>query len=224
MVPSLIVMLTYNDTTVENAYELYKKCADLPVHCWGFKDVGLPKNEMVRLVDAMRSDGKETYLEVVSLSEEEGLVGAKVAVDCGFDFLTGTVYHESIHDYLQKNNKAYFPFCGSVEGHPSILQGTVDEIVSDAKRLESWGVQGLDLLAYRHEDAPEEIMRRVVDELDIPVVVAGSIGSRERIDLMKQLSPYGFTIGTALFDGRFVEGGTFREQLVAVVEWLNNGK
>ena len=51
-----------------------------PVTHWGFKDVGLPPDKMKMLVSEMRAAGKITYLEVVSLSEEEGLRGARIAV------------------------------------------------------------------------------------------------------------------------------------------------
>jgi hypothetical protein len=45
---------------------------------------------MRQLVKAIKQAGKTTFLEVVSLSDEEGLVGAKLAVDAGFDILMGT--------------------------------------------------------------------------------------------------------------------------------------
>ena len=79
MKPELIVMLTYNDKTVENALELFNKMKGTPVTHWGFKDVGLPPDEMKKVVDSMNAAGKTTYLEVVSLTEEEGLTGAKLA-------------------------------------------------------------------------------------------------------------------------------------------------
>jgi len=42
MKPEFILMLTYNDRTVEKAMELFEECKDTPVTHWGFKDVGLP--------------------------------------------------------------------------------------------------------------------------------------------------------------------------------------
>jgi hypothetical protein len=74
--PELIVMLTYADKTVNNALQLFKQCKDLPVTHWGFKDVGIPPQEMRKVVDAMNAVGKNTFLEVVSLTEEDGLRGA----------------------------------------------------------------------------------------------------------------------------------------------------
>ena len=67
--PNLVVMLTHNDVTVKDAYDLFDACKDLPVQHWGFKNVGLPKDEMKRIVSAMKAAGKTTYLEVVTYDE-----------------------------------------------------------------------------------------------------------------------------------------------------------
>jgi len=45
MIPSLIVMLTYNDQTIPDALQVFGNCKDLPVKFWGFKDVGLPVDQ-----------------------------------------------------------------------------------------------------------------------------------------------------------------------------------
>jgi hypothetical protein len=86
--PELIVMLTYHDLTVPNALELFERLKDTAVTHWGFKDVGLPPEQMKPVVAAMKAAGKTTYLEVVSLSEAEGLSGAELAVELGFDVLS----------------------------------------------------------------------------------------------------------------------------------------
>ena len=66
MESKLIVMLTHNDKTVPNALEVFESCKDLSVDFWGFKDVGVPKEEMVKIINAMKTAGKTTFLEVVS--------------------------------------------------------------------------------------------------------------------------------------------------------------
>ena len=71
--PELIVMLTHHDQTVREALELFERTKDYPISHWGFKDVGLSMEEMQPVVKAMKDAGKTTYLEVVSLSEEDGL-------------------------------------------------------------------------------------------------------------------------------------------------------
>jgi hypothetical protein len=217
----LIVMLTYNDETVKNAKEVFGSCKDLPVDFWGFKNVGLPLNQMKNLVKDMKAAGKTTFFEVVTLSEADGLEGAKMAVECGFDYLLGTVFYPSVADYCKKTNLRYLPFCGKVHGHPSILEGTPEEIVVDAMKLQAAGCQGTDLLAYRNEKDPEKVIRTLVEKVDFPVVVAGSISSFERIDTVQRIDPWTFTIGSALFEGKFGSDKSFRGQLKAVYDHMN---
>lgn len=220
MKPELIVMLTYNDQTVENALELFNELKDLPVTYWGFKDVGLDREKMKALVQAMRAEGKKTCLEVVSLSEEEGLDGARLASDSGFDILMGTVFFDSINEYVRNLPLAYYPFPGRVHSHPSILDGTIDEIVSHARQLEAKGADGLDLLGYRFTGDAAKLLNEVVEGTTIPVVCAGSIASYERIDEVEKSGAWGFTIGTAFFEKKFVQGGSLRENILAVIDRL----
>jgi len=216
----LIVMLTYNDETVPNARDVFASCKDLPVDYWGFKNIGLPLGEMKELVADMKKAGKITFLEVVTLTELECLDGAKMALDCGFDYLMGTVFFQSVMDYCTKNNIKYLPFCGNVYGHPSILSGTSDEIAESALALQKAGCAGTDVLAYRHADRPEEIIRSLVQRVHFPICVAGSISTYDRIDLVQSINPWTFTIGSALFDGKFGHDKSFRGQLKAVIDHL----
>jgi hypothetical protein len=218
--PELIVMLTYQDETVSNALELFDRTKDYPITHWGFKDVGLPPKEMQSVATAMKAAGKTTFLEVVSLSEEDGLRGARLAVDSGFDILMGTVFYPSIGDYLKDKPIRYYPFPGHVHGHPSILDGAIDDIVAHACELESYGVHGLDLLTYRYTGNAAFLLSQVVQSTRIPVVSAGSIASFERINEVWDSGAWGFTIGSAFFEKMFVPEGSFEENLLAVCDWL----
>src|SRR6266508_1401812 len=153
--PKLIVMLTHHDQTVSNALELFERTKEYPIAHWGFKDVGLSPDEM---------------LEVVSLSEVEGLRGARLAVELGFDILMGTVYYPSIGDYLKDKPIHYYPFPGHVHSHPSILDGEIEEIVAHARELEAQGVHGLDLLTYRYNGEATYLLKQVVEATQVPVV------------------------------------------------------
>ncbi len=220
MKPVFILMLTYNDQTVKNALQLFQECKDTPVTHWGFKDVGLPVPEMKQLVQEMKKAGKTTFLEVVSLSEEEGLAGARLAVEAGFDILMGTVFFDSILEYLKDKPIKYFPFPGHVYSHPSILDGSMDDIVQHARTLESRGVQGMDLLSYRYVGDAPALLRRVVDATRVPIVSAGSIDSYKRLEEVSEARCWGFTIGSALFDKKFIPDGSFRDNILAVCSWL----
>jgi hypothetical protein len=218
--PELIVMLTHQDETVPDALELFDRTKDYPVTHWGFKDVGLPPKEMQAVAAAMKTAGKTTFLEVVSLSEEDGLRGARLAVDSGFDILMGTVFYPSIGDYLKDKPIRYYPFPGRVHGHPSILDGTIEDIVAHARELENHGVHGLDLLTYRYGGNAPRLLNQVVRAAHIPVVSAGSIASFERITEVWESGAWGFTIGSAFFEKMFVPDGSFEQNLLAVCNWL----
>ena len=103
MNPEIIIMLTNNDITVTNAEEVFESCKDLPAKKWGFKDVGLPKEEMIQLAKKMKDAGKETYIEVVTYTEEGCPEGAKLAYECGFDYLTGALPFDSVFEYAKEH-------------------------------------------------------------------------------------------------------------------------
>lgn len=218
--PNLIVMLTHNDVTVQNAFDIFASCRELNVQHWGFKNVGLPKDEMRRLAQVMKEAGKTTYLEVVTYDEESCMEGAKTAVECGLDQLMGTLYFPSVHEYLKEHQVVYKPFVGNVYGSPSVLEGSFEEIIADAQNLIGQGITGIDILAYRHKDG-EALAREFCRKVNCEICIAGSISSFERIDMMYEIAPWGFTIGSALFDGKYEKDQGFRENLMAVVNYMD---
>lgn len=221
MLEKLIVMLTHNDVTVKNAPEIFEENKDLPVTNWGFKDVGLEPEKMKKLCARMKAEGKTTYLEVVTYSEEECMRGAKLAVECGFDCLLGTIFYDSVMEYVKTTNLKYFPFVGKVTQSPSILEGSCDYMLEQAQKFKKAGAFGIDLLGYRYvEGDPNVLSAAFIKASDLPTVLAGSIGSKERMLLVKQMDPAYFTMGSALFTKNFVKEGGFRENLEAVVDFL----
>ena len=192
---------------------------------WGFKDVGLSREDMKKLVGEMNAAGKTTYLEVVSLAEAEGLAGAELAVECGFDILMGTVFFDSINEYIKDKPVKYYPFPGRVHGHPSILDGTPEEIVAHTRDMASKGVDGFDLLTYRYTGDPVALLPEVVRASNLPLVSAGSIDSLERVAEVRDAGVFGFTIGTAFFEKKFVPEGSFKDNMMMVWDWLQiNGR
>lgn len=220
MRPEIIIMLTHHDVTVKNAAEIFEECKDLPIKFWGFKNVGLPKDEMKALAKAMKDAGKTTFLEVVTYDEASCLDGAKTAIDCGFDCLMGTLYYDSVAKLLKDNNMDYMPFVGKVSGSPSILEGSNEEIIANAKELMAKGITGFDILAYRHVIDGEKLAREFCAAVDAKICIAGSISSYERIDTMFDIGPWTFTMGSALFDKNFIPNGSFYENLEAVANYM----
>lgn len=220
--PNLIVMLTYNDITVPNALEVFDSCRDIPVQHWGFKNVGLPVDQMTALVSQMKAAGKTTYLEVVTYDEASCMKAAKVAVSCKFDVLMGTLYYDSVHQFLKEHGTTYSPFVGKVSGSPSILEGTNQEIIDDAKSMMAKGIDTFDILAYRHVVDGEKLAYEFCQAVDAKICIAGSIASYQRIDTMFDIKPWAFTMGSALFDNKFVPDAGFRENLVAVAQYMQD--
>ena len=220
MRPEIIIMLTHHDVTVENAAEVFEACKDLPVKFWGFKNVGLPKDKMKELATAMKEAGKTTFLEVVTYDEQSCLDGAQTAIDCGFDYLMGTIYYDSVAKLLADNNMSYLPFVGKVSGSPSILEGTNEEIIANAKDLMAKGIKGFDILAYRHVVDGEKLAYEFCKAVDAQICIAGSINSFVRIDTMFDIGPWTFTMGSALFEKNFVPEGSFYDNLKAVADYM----
>ncbi|MHC1773412.1 MAG: hypothetical protein AB9907_17085 [Flexilinea sp.] len=212
-------MLTHNDKTVENAFDVFESCKDTPAKYWGFKEEGLPLHEMKRLCSYMKSCGKTTFLEVVAYTEGECLAGAKMAVDCGFDFLMGTLFFDSINEYTRKNNLHYLPFVGKISGRPSILEGTIEGMIDEANSLLKKGVYGFDLLGYRYTGDAVELNKQFVAGINAPVCLAGSVSSYKRLDEVKAAGSWTFTIGGAFFENKF--NGSFAEQIIKVIDYMN---
>lgn len=219
MDPKLIVMLTHNDLTVPNAQEIFNGCADTPADYWGFKEQGLPLEEMKALFSTMKEHGKTTFLEVVEYEEAESLAGAAIAVECGCDILMGTVYYPSVHKVCKDNNIKYMPFIGDVSQRPSILEGDAESMLQQINNYLEMGVDGVDLLGYRYTGDAEAMIRKVIDESPLPVCLAGSIDSFCRLDFVKEVKPWAFTIGSAFFDEKF--GASISGQISDVVDYLN---
>lgn len=216
--PKLIVMLTHNDRTVENAYEIFDTCKNSKAQFWGFKEKPLPLDQMKKLYAYMKECGKTTFLEVVEYTEKECMEGAKMAVECGCDILMGTLFFDSINEFCKEHNLKYMPFIGKVTGRPSILEGSIEGMIQEANEYLEKGVYGFDLLGYRFTGDAVALNKKFVSAINAPVCLAGSINSFLRLDEVKDASPWTFTIGSAFFENKF--DGTFREQIDKVCDYM----
>ena len=209
--PELIVMLTHNDRTVENAWEIFHQCRDSAARFWGMKEEGLPPDQMKRLYADMKQWGKTTALEVVAYTERECLAGARLAAECGCDILMGTLFFPSVRDLCREAGLRYLPFVGNITGRPSVLQGSARDMIAQANRCLEQGADGIDLLGYRYTGDAAALIREFVSRVNAPVCLAGSVNSHQRLQEVKQAAPWAFTIGSAFFEHRF--GDTFAQQI-----------
>lgn len=216
--PELIVMLTHHDHTVENAREIFAQCKDSMARYWGFKEEGLPLDQMKDLFAYMKACGKTTVLEVVAYTEQACLDGARMAAECGCDILMGTLFFDSVNEFCRAHGLKYMPFVGRITGRPSVLEGTMEEMVAEAKAYLQKGVCGFDLLGYRYTGDAVALNRAFTAQVDAPVCLAGSVNSYSRLDEVKEAAPWAFTIGGAFFENCF--GGTFAEQIDKVCRYM----
>ncbi|MDJ0631355.1 MAG: methylglyoxal synthase [Rhodobacter sp.] len=193
-----ILMLTANDRTIPDARVRLEEALEGGVRHIGFKDVGLPVEDLKGLADAIRQAGGRSYLEVVSLDADSELASARAAVALDVDCLLGGTRADAVTAVTRHHPLRYFPFPGRITGHPSALEGPAEAIVASARRLaELEHVHGLDLLAYRYDGDVAALMRQVCAAVAKPVIMAGSIDSEARVTAAAGAGASGFTVGTA---------------------------
>jgi hypothetical protein len=211
-----IFMFTHHDATVPDALAVYDELRHTGLRHVGFKDIGASTETLTALCRRMQDDGRTVYLEVVSVTAEDELRSISAARRIGVDVVMGGTHVDAALGALEGSGLRYMPFPGRIVGHPSVLEGTVEEIAASAAAMTARpGVFGLDLLAYRHAEPVEPIVEAVVKASAGPVVVAGSIDSAERIAAVTRLGAWGFTIGGAIFERVLPAGPSLSEQ----VEW-----
>ncbi len=203
--PELIVMLTNNDFTVSNAIDIFETCKYSEAKFWGIKEKGLPLKQMKQLFKAFKQYGKTGVLEVVAYTEKECLNGAQMAAECGCEILLGTLFFDSVNSFCKEHNIKYMPFVGNVSNRPSILEGDIEKMKAQAFEYLNKGVYGIDLLSYRYKGDVVNLSKELVSKIDAPLCVAGSINSYERLDLIREISPMFYTVGSAFFEHRFGE-------------------
>ena len=216
-----IFMLTRHDRTVDDPLSVYEEVRGTGLRYVGFKDIGASVTQLHDVCVKAQSDGLEVMLEVVSTSREDELRSVTAAAEIGVDWVLGGTHPLDGRRALAGSKARYCPFPGRVVGHPSVLEGEISEIADSARSITALdGVFGLDLLAYRHETADvAELTRAVVQAASGPVIAAGSVTSVAQIHTLEAAGAWGFTIGSAIFEGRLPGGpstaGQVREVLLA---------
>ncbi len=214
-----IFMLTSNDRTVADARKRLEEVLAGGARHIGFKDVGLPFDDLRALANEIRAAGGRSYLEVVSLDGDSEVASARAAVDLDVDCLLGGTRAADVVPIVKQHPVRYLPFCGDVVGYPSVLEGPIEAIVESARALTDLeGVHGIDLLAYRFAGDVPALMRAVCSAVDKPVVMAGSIDREERVRAAAEAGASGFTVGTAALSGEFpAEGAGLTAQVRSIL-------
>lgn len=217
----LIPMLTWKDVTVEDAFEVFEASKAAPTKYWGFKKDGITPSDASALVKLMKKEGKEVFFEALVDDEKLCVEAAEFAVEHGFDYLMGVEYFDSVTDVIKGAPIKFIPSCGRKEGMPRKLYGTIEEIVDGGLRIVEKGADGIILSPYRYQDgSPEELTEKFVKAIDLPIFIAGSVNSYARLDAMKEIKPWGFTIGSAFFEHDFGKDLSFGEQIEVVDNYL----
>lgn len=217
--PHFICMLTRNDRTIPRPLEVCREIRDTGVRFVGIKDVGLAASLLPELTAEIHQAGQGAVLELVSLDRDAEIDWANAAVESGVDYLLGGAHADAVSEAVARSRTRYLPFAGRVSGRPTRLDGTGSEIVASARRLVKLrGVHGIDLLAYRAGGDAAELTRAVVRAVKAPVIAAGGVNSDERIRSLVAAGVWGFTVGTALFDGTYApEARSLPERIARIL-------
>ena len=78
------------------------------------------------------------------------------------------------------------------------------------------------MLAYRYikPEKVNELVAAVRNAVKVPIVSAGSINSFARLQETIDQGVWGFTIGGAFFEKKFVPNGSYRDNVAAVLAKL----
>lgn len=218
-----VFMLTRDDRTVDDPLGVYAAIRGCGLRYLGFKDIGATPAQLREVCAAAHADGLEVMLEVVSTSKRDELRSIAAAAEIGVDWVLGGTHPQEGLRVLDGSPARYCPFPGLVAGHPSVLLGQISEIAASARSITALhGVFGLDLLAYRHRTADVgELTREVVRAASGPVIAAGSVATVAQIRTLEAAGAWGFTIGSAIFDGMLPGGPSVSGQIREVLRQVS---
>ncbi len=219
-----IFMLTKDDKTIVDCLRVMDEINEIELGHIGFKDIGVEKDTLRFLNKKIKDAGSTSYLEVVSTTREAAQNSIRLARELGVDRVCGGQEMAFATKLLRDTGIDYLPFAGAPVGHPTKLEGTGKVIAADCSAAVDVGCFGVDLLAYRAVDAdPLVLVRNARRALkDAYLLVAGSIERVEQIEDIYHAGADGFTIGSAVFDGKFSRGlGQIQSQLAYILDKAN---
>ena len=209
MAMDFIFMLTHHDKTVANCLDVFDQIKGIGLTHVGFKDVGVDLATLKSLAGRIKESGAMAYVEVVSTTPDSIRTSIKSAAALGVDRVLGGQELTFALESLRPSGAAYYPFPGIPKGHPTKLYGNTGKVENDCSDAVAAGCPGVDLLAYRAQEAhPLDLIRAARRGLGTSgyLIVAGSIDSTDRIKAVADAGADAFTIGSAIFEESFKPG------------------
>lgn len=218
-----VAMLTHNDVTVPHALEVFEANKHAKAEYWGFKDTGVTLESGEELLKAMIAAGKHVVIEPLTQDEEMANKWADLAIKYKVDGVLG-FFFKSVSERLKEAGIMYFPPFGS-RNDDMRLMGTIEELTDEALKIINAGSSGIRMSAYRWVDGdPEELaaaLKEKFDETGIPFMMTGSVNDFKKLDVIKQMNPWGITVGGALFDDDKFGGGSVAERIDRIDGYCN---
>ncbi|MBC8537212.1 hypothetical protein [Feifania hominis] len=219
-----VAMLTRNDITVPNAMEVVRENSHAKAEYWGFKDVGVTFEQGEALIQAMQAAGKKVVLEPLTRDEETANKWAQLAVRYHCAAYLG-FFFKSVSDTLRAGGVLHFTPFGRRNADERLL-GTLDELRQAALELIDQGAAGIRMSAYRWiEGDPALLASTLKAEFNargVPFMMTGSVSDYNMLDVIREMQPWGITVGGALFDEGKFGGGTVAERIDRINEYCNS--
>lgn len=212
-------MMTKDDVTIPDSDSVYTEIAaaftaeELPYV--GFKNVGLPPDELQRIAERIVADGRRLIVEIVGGCEPQAEIeAARMAVTTGADALLGGECVDDVLPVLAGSPVAYLPAVGDLATEAGRVHGTVSQLVSEIRALKATpGVDGVMLAVYRYVGDRQELLSEVSKISDFRLINAGSVDSAARVAELADNGFEAFTIGGAVLDHSLPAGDNLADQL-----------
>ena len=218
-----VAMLTHNDVTVPHALEIFEANKHAKAEYWGFKDVGITLEDADKLIEAMHAAGKKVSIEPLTLDEEEANKWADLAVKHNIEAYLGYFY-PTVCDKLKKAGILYFPPFGRRNKDMKLI-GTMDELTGIAMDIIKAGSSGIRMSVYRwidgDPDALANYLKEKFESIGIPYMMTGSVNDFSKLDTIKEMQPWGITVGGALFEDDKFGGGSVADRIDRIDAYCN---
>ncbi len=219
-----IAMLTHHDVTVPNAMKVFEENKHAKAEYWGFKDIGVTLQEGEELIKAMQGAGKHVFIEPITTDESEANRWADLGLKYKVDGVLG-LFYPSVAEKMKNTDVLFLPGFGRRNEKMELL-GTLECITRTALDIVDAGAGGVRVSAYRWiEGDPIVLIKHLKAELEkrnVPFMMTGSVNDFSKLDVVREMQPWGITVGGALFeDGKF-GGGTVAERIDRIDAYCND--